>query len=130
MGKTPEELLKVRYKVIADYPGSSRDWPEGMKVDRILSPQNVGWAKNVLLWNPDDFPHLFKRLEWWEDRAKEDMPEYFKKKFLSKESKKEGWIVEKIDGEFFIIEEWAASGFVELLPATESEYLAFKTPTP
>lgn len=69
---SPEELLKPRYKVIADYPsnihkiGSIIKNDDGAKFDRI---RYYGCAK---------YPHLFKPLQWWEERKPEDMPEYLK----------------------------------------------------
>jgi len=72
---TTEELLKPRYKVIADYPKSL------YHVGDIL---NAGWRSEDLIYCDHDgprwrdYPHLFKKLEWWEDRKIEDMPEYLK----------------------------------------------------
>lgn len=61
MEKGIEELLKPRYKVIADYPGS--DFEVGGIIEMI--------AFNVDVFK--DFPHLFKRLEWWQERTIEEM---------------------------------------------------------
>jgi len=70
--KQVEELLKPRYKVIADYP-------LGRKVGTILTECgtnlideplfNVGVNSTVYTAaSLDKFPALFKKLEWWEDR--------------------------------------------------------------
>jgi hypothetical protein len=78
---TPEELLKPRYKVIADYPHSP------LRINDILTlaagPTDL-WdcdrtGKRQLL-NPADYPAIFKPLQWWEERKPEDMPEYVKDK--------------------------------------------------
>lgn len=72
------ELLKPRYEVIADYPES------GFSVGDILK-----WDENGIGWKAegcDDFyefgihkyPHLFRRLEWWEHRKDEDLPKYIR----------------------------------------------------
>jgi hypothetical protein len=72
---TPEQLMQPRYKVIADYPKSIH--PVGTIID-------AGWQSEDLLycdWDGPrcrDFPHLFKKLEWWEEREEKDMPEYVK----------------------------------------------------
>lgn len=59
-----EQLMLPRWKVISDYPGS---------------PYVIGVIKNWLTSiNMDDYPHIFKRLEWWEETAIKDMPEYIK----------------------------------------------------
>lgn len=67
MSKQIEELLRPRYKVIADWPGNV--WPIGT----IYKHETIG------ILNPkkcDDFPHLFKKLAWYEDRKPEEMPDY------------------------------------------------------
>lgn len=78
---TIEELLIPRWKVIAEYPNSIFD------VGNILvnnSTQNeyeyISWkdyGKDV--YYPNDYPTIFKKLEWWEDRNIKDLPEYVKK---------------------------------------------------
>jgi len=72
---TPEELLMPRYKVIADYPNSL------FKVGETLKEGIV--TKDYIFCDPDgprwsQFPHLFRKLNWWEERKVEDMPEYVK----------------------------------------------------
>lgn len=72
---TVEDLLKPRYKVIADFPMSI------CKVGEILEPQGKyfpvieGGYWNIEIYK---YPHLFKKLEWWEEREESDMPEYVK----------------------------------------------------
>lgn len=64
------ELLKSRWKVIADYPGS--DYHIGEILDR-----DWGWVGNDEVGFKHDlshYPHLFKKLQWWEDRKPEEMP--------------------------------------------------------
>jgi hypothetical protein len=72
-----EELLKPRYKVIADYPNSN------LVIGEILTSQ----AKNGCNWETDKhhylnliepwkFPAIFRKLEWWEYRDEKDMPKY------------------------------------------------------
>ena len=61
---TVEELLKPRWKVIADYPKSQ------FKVGEIIE------SKTGFLYCFEDYPHLFQPLQWWEERKLEDMPEY------------------------------------------------------
>lgn len=72
-----EQLLKPRWKVIADFPDS--DYKVGSIEDR-------DWCKYVnsedetdgIVWKISDFPHLFKELNWWEERKIEDLPNYIK----------------------------------------------------
>ena len=80
-----QELLKPRYKVIADYPNNK------MPIDAILIPNRLDGTVNNDWVSPDPndrkfiyadvskYPHLFRRLEWWEDRDVKDMPEYVKR---------------------------------------------------
>lgn len=67
-----EQLLRPRYKVIADYPGIE-DY--GWKLHEIISPQyytekTVGFCSK--------YPHLFRKLQWWEERKPEEIPQYVK----------------------------------------------------
>lgn len=78
---TPEELLKPRYKVIADYPGSP------FYVNSILDIQVTTQGEAVHEWYDsegknimyqtqlDEMPYLFKLLEWWEERELADFSE-------------------------------------------------------
>ena len=63
---TVEELLMPRYKVIADYPGMD----DSYEIGEVLKPAYTGIV--------DAYPHLFRKLNWWEERKVEDMPEYVK----------------------------------------------------
>lgn len=63
---TIEQLLLPRWQVIADYPFSQ--WRIGNVIMQEHDPQ-------VSL---ESYPHLFKKLEWWEHRKPEEMPEYVK----------------------------------------------------
>jgi len=72
---TTEELMKPRYKVIADYPKSL------YHVGDIL---NAGGSGEDCIYCDREgprfrhYPHLFKPLAWYEERKPEDMPEYVK----------------------------------------------------
>ncbi len=80
-----EELLKPRFEVIADYPFNPH------KVGDILSSkfetihQTTTSYRNEFGDNCDEahwcmpvefekYPSLFRKLNWWENRKKEDMP--------------------------------------------------------
>jgi hypothetical protein len=74
---TTEELLKARYKVIAGYPDSH--YTIGTILDRNWCRyENDDEETGKIIWQLSDFPHLFKKLEWWEERKPEEMPEYLK----------------------------------------------------
>jgi hypothetical protein len=76
-----DTLLKPRYKVIADYPlskmyfniGDILYWDEKYESYRINEKQ-VAMNKDTV----ESFPHLFRRLEWWEERMIEELPKYLR----------------------------------------------------
>ena len=116
--KAIDDLLGVRYKVIADYPNAS------FKVGSVWSPEEmVSHAMSVDECNPENFPHLFKKLEWWEERDKYNMPKYVS--FPHGHHKfKEGEVVEVFNWYKYpdacIFHNHYHAGW--LLPATEAEY--------
>lgn len=61
---TAEKLLEPRFEIIADYPNNYLG-----NVGDILD--NRQWSS---VWELYNFPHLFKKLNWWEHRKSEDMP--------------------------------------------------------
>ena len=63
------DLLAPRYKVIATWPNTYS------KVGDILSPTYYV-DKAIKFYKT--YPHLYRELEWWEDRELSDMPEYVK----------------------------------------------------
>lgn len=62
---TKDELLKPRFKMIADFPGCVFDVGEVLE----CSP-----AQKNLIWHYEKYPHLFRKLEWWEGRKEKDFP--------------------------------------------------------
>lgn len=80
---TPEELLIPRFKCIAPLPFQPEK--DMYKVGDIFTDDGKTVAKNQnrdpvysVVWQ--EYPHLFKPLQWYEDRAPKDMPEYVKYK--------------------------------------------------
>jgi len=70
----PEELLRPRFEVIADYPHSEYEVGEVLDRNWSWDGDDVnGFNKSI-----SQYPHLFKELEWWEKREEKDMPEYLK----------------------------------------------------
>jgi hypothetical protein len=67
---TVEELLNPRWKVMADYPNSP------FNVGDIHSFMFAATAKIVF----GTWPHLFRELQWWEEREEKDLPKYVKHK--------------------------------------------------
>lgn len=76
---TIEELLKVRYKQIADYPEALFHEGDIIKVSELVA--NHRYLKDSVkhIYDEkflDQYPHLFKKLQWWQERKIEDLPEY------------------------------------------------------
>lgn len=94
-----EELMKSRFEVIADFPNNDFG-----KVGEIL---DRNWCKYIedneeggVEWSISDFPHLFRKLNWWEHREEEDMPKRLISKAFSNNETKE------LSDEVFEIESW------------------------
>lgn len=147
---TVEELLMPRYKVIADYPHNP------YKVGDLLEEFTKTAFKLTVTYNGNSMdetqantypasaiekmPHLFRKLNWWEERKVEDMPEYVKLVIKGKTQyvhKVEKWIGENSVGqplyEYFNAVNYLSTACVsELEPATEQEYNTFinSKPTP
>lgn len=105
------DLMKPRYKVIADYPANYYG------VGEIYTDCS---AYTTELF--EKYPHLFKKLEWWEEREESEMPEYVKE--IGGESHVVkvanhyvvGMFEGDLDGQY-----WEAP-YNEYVPATEAEY--------
>lgn len=65
----PEELLRPRYKVIADYPNSI------YKIGEIVQQFGQDFFNTAFF---EKYPLIFRKLEWWEEIEEKDMPEYVK----------------------------------------------------
>jgi hypothetical protein len=84
---TVEELLIPRYKVIADYPNIQFKIGDIVKkyffdisqkgaytyLTNVKSPLQGSSLKREYI---ETMPHLFKKLEWWEERIKSDFTGY------------------------------------------------------
>jgi len=73
------DLLKPRYEVIADYPGS--EYPVGLVLVEDL-PGHFSYQKDGRNWTTRlkdiNYPHLFRKMNWWENRTVEEMPKKVK----------------------------------------------------
>lgn len=128
--KQVEELLKPRYKVIADYPYAA------YKVGDIINTYESAMAIALNCEKEDckiclkDYPQLFKKLEWFERRQAPELPDYLK------DEHGEVWKVYQYLSAFstsvnlyknFKDEEmpYGSHSLYELKPATISEYNDF-----
>jgi hypothetical protein len=146
---TTEELLRDRYRVIADYPqppynvdDDERKLIKGdvllyMRVNCIMTYRRIGKYRHLSVGvpcvsHPEKYPDVFRKLEWWEEREPEDMPEYIKYENMVS-------MVVGLDpgeplrqvkyngvGRFHLDNQYQLKGFSwsEVLPATKDEYEA------
>lgn len=66
------DLLAPRYKVIADWPSLDE-----IVIGDIIEG-DIFESESLFNTPMNDYPHLFKKLEWWQERKPEEMPEYIK----------------------------------------------------
>lgn len=91
MSLSKEQLLAPRYKVIALWPYCHEEVGGIITVYAGESAYLYTLGKDSVHVYPSDrnrtttdwyeqYPHLFQKLEWWEERKPEDMPEYVRQK--------------------------------------------------
>jgi len=95
---TAKELIQPRFEVIETYPKSK--FKKGDILERIPNATNDWYNADKSLINADilleeieQYPHLFRKLNWWEKRTADQMP----KKVMSILDDK---------GDTFEIQEW------------------------
>jgi hypothetical protein len=121
---TTEELMKPRWKVIAEWPHMTTYW-----IGRIIMHGQMGVETQI---NYDKYPHIFQKLEWYEEISIEDMPQYVivddECVYKIKEWKHEnGFTVGYIDSNRIIPEVITVNIYTNTKAATEQEYLNYKT---
>src|ERR1035437_3812610 len=76
------ELLKPRIKLIAPIPffeNKVGEILESTSQGIFIDPEYEENSSFCIIWeNVDNYPHLFKKLDWWEEIKEGDMPEYVK----------------------------------------------------
>lgn len=146
-----DELLKPRYKVIADYPNSKGNVGDILYqyifetsetglytfVSNLESPLS---GYNIKPSDIDKYPHLFRKMDWWEDRGMEEMPKYLKyfdedgklefvlkvERYKSHRDMKMFWSFEYLWDNEPNIKRMSLTGWI---PATEQEYNDFTSPS-
>lgn len=116
-----EKLLSPRYKVIVDYPNSI------YKVGEVVQQSGKEFFNTDFF---DKYPQ-FQKLEWWQERKREEMPEYVKfahsNTVLKVDAHGFGIYMESMvkNDNYFIADE-AGHYYALFLPSTKEEYEAFK----
>lgn len=129
-----EHLLRPRVKMIADWPGNQMllvgdvltIYEDGKNAPLFVSSHG---DKYGLTFDPSQFPHLFRKMEWHEEREPEELPRFLLHRNGSvhkvfKYHKEYACVDLSEDDEF-------PTSFAWLSPATEeqyNEYLKTKKP--
>jgi len=127
-----QELMKPRFEVIADYPNCPFKVKDLIynKFKYIFGTDNTNQV--LTLKDIEKYPHLFKKLNWWDKRNIEDMPTYIKSESQVVKPK---WEMEEWRGKkYWRAYDLEAAKYNMSLsfkldyfePATEQEYLEFK----
>lgn len=142
---TVESLLLPRYKVIADFPmmEDSYKWNVGDVVQLVVRGMPIYFTADGGYIEENfftDYPHLFKKLEWQEDRLPEEMPEYVKvcekirgcrlpnRKFIRDFLKVPEWTIENRFMKAVLVRSKKGTIMIDasyLTPCTEEEYNAY-----
>lgn len=143
---TIEELLIPRYVVELDYPQPGKDDDHKLLKGDIVMYLNVnghmtyrrirrsGWMSVGVptVADPEKYPGVFRKLEWWEMRSEGEMPKYVKWQGDGKgRIAKARFDLEETSAYFMYLDEeripYGLKGATgEWLPATEHEYLISK----
>jgi hypothetical protein len=112
------ELLTPRYQVVADYPNSPFNVGDVLVIEKRELHEFVRHGHLVTLHSTiQQYPHLFRLMNWWEQRPKGDMPEYVRWRKTGVISKCE-W-----SGNVCVINGVKFPSLNTFTPATETEYL-------
>lgn len=127
MTRDIEHLLKPRYEVIADYPNCKFDVGVIVQFDNIYPYSGFSYAIDHEIVHTeyfDKYPHIFRKLEWFEKRGINDMPKFLSHRTVSK-------VVVKVDRwstnyDTFLSEACEKTSNLKhskhWLPATEQQY--------
>lgn len=126
---SPREFLNPRYKVIEPWP-----FMKHFKVGEIVTLKLLQTGEAIYHYNEthqnydtsffDTYPHLFKRLRWFEDRELSSLPEYLKGLRAVKRVVQYEYHTEEYPSVLFENDKiWCPAWMYE--PATKEEYEIF-----
>lgn len=97
---TAEQLMQPRYEIIADAPLLKNKVGEIITSDHLSGRITLNFLfAGVADISPDSYPHIFKKLNWWEHRKEEEMP----KKLICKAIPNDTEIMEIVKWEMDIL---------------------------
>ena len=111
---TAKELLQPRFEIIADYPMQSG------QIGHILNRSRTFFhyaTRNIdeELLAPESvilkYPHLFRKLNWWEKREEKDMPKKIKSLQYGDIIPIIGWDMETMFGYTSLEDKWGRRGY-------------------
>lgn len=70
---TAKELMNTRFEVIADYPSSPFVVGDVIAYDGIV--YGMGQPQKFIR-EPEKYPHIFRKMNWWENRTAEELKNY------------------------------------------------------
>lgn len=115
---TAEELMTPRFQVIAEYPLCI--FAKGKILVRIKGATNDIFHTNekALVGGLDlkvleEFPHLFRKMQWWEGRKAEEMPKKIKSLGIYED--------------VYEIEEWDMENFIGWISKEERQVTSLLT---
>lgn len=147
MSDKNKDLLNPRYQVIADYPQNTLPTGNILNLEMNTDAKGDYWyfsTPTIFLMQDvlDKYPHLFRKLAWYEERDPKELPLYLsnwvhKQKTGQDEVLKvakydDPYYVEDCDSphwSFYAYPEWNPDeGFpmIYFEPATESDYLTYQ----
>lgn len=124
-----EELLKPRWKVISDYPnqGYAKIGDILNEDDFLIHDENTGEV--IGKYNPEKYPAIFKKIEWWEERTPEEMPKYlrFSEYWVCKVKThfQTEYTIYQAETAFICADTGYVYPYRLVIPATEEEYLQY-----
>ena len=102
-----EQLLIPRFEILQEYPNCI--FKKGEILNRLKYATNNWYHTDeksinaeILLEEIEKYPNLFRKLNWWEHRKKEDMP----KKLICKAIPNDTEIMEIIDWDMELLFGW------------------------
>jgi len=100
-----KELLIPRFEVIEEYPYSKYKKGDVLELKQITSDKIFHNTEDFFVGNfftqpeLEKYPHLFRKLNWWEHRKAEDMP---KKVMSLADDKKDTYDIEEWDMQILV----------------------------
>ena len=99
-----KDLLSLRFEVIAEYPKCKYERGEILvrikkATEDLYDGDENAYVGGIFLYELEKYPHLFRKMNWWEKRNKEDMP---KRVMSLADNKKSTYDIEEWDMDILV----------------------------